>query len=110
MLRIIDWAIFAIARGMVAFPLAVLERKGQDTESIPDAAAARFRFFLGQDWKRWMEDYPEMATTVGYPGQNRRWTDLSPAGIARREKHLQESLDALKKIDRGALEASEQLN
>jgi len=110
MLRIIAWAIFAIAPAMVAFPLAVLARNGQDTESIPDAAAARFRFFLAQDWKKWMEDYPEMATTVGYPGQNRRWTDLSPAGIARREKHLQESLDALKKIDRGALEASEQLN
>jgi uncharacterized protein (DUF885 family) len=110
MLRIIAWAILAIAPAIVVFPLAVLARDGQGRESIQNTAAAKFRSFLAQDWKRWMEDYPEMATTVGYPGQNRRWTDLSPTGIAAREKHLQESLETLKKIDRAALPASEQLN
>ena len=39
----------------------------------------KFRTFLEEDWKLWMEEYPEVATSVGYPGQNARWTDDSPA-------------------------------
>ncbi|HET6931711.1 MAG TPA: DUF885 family protein, partial [Candidatus Acidoferrum sp.] len=110
MLRMIALAILAIAPTVVVFPLSALAREGQGKDGTPNDAAAKFRFFLQQDWKRWMEDYPEMATSVGYPGQNRKWTDVSPAGIAAREKHLHESLDTLRKIDRAALPASEQLN
>ena len=57
-----------------------------------------------------MEEYPESATRVGYPGQNDRWMDDSPAGIARRKKHLTDTLAALKAIPRNELPASEQLN
>lgn len=73
-------------------------------------AAQKFRAYLDADWKRWMEEYPEVATSVGYPGQDRRWTDDSPAGIERRKKHLSESLATLKTISRDALPAGEQLN
>ena len=110
MVRMIALAILAIAPAAMVFPLSVLARDGQSKDGIPNDTAAKFRLFLAQDWKRWMEDYPEMATSVGYPGQNRKWSDFSPAGIAAREKHLQESLDTLKKMDRAALPASEQLN
>ena len=110
MVRMIALAILAIAPAAMVFPLSVLARDGQSKDGIPNDTATKFRLFLAQDWKRWMEDYPEMATSVGYPGQNRKWSDLSPAGIAAREKHLQESLDTLKKMDRAALPASEQLN
>jgi len=74
------------------------------------AAAQKFRGFLDADWKRWMEEYPEHATDVGFPGQDDRWTDDSPAGIAQRKKHLAESLATLKSFSRGDLPASEQLN
>ena len=57
-----------------------------------------------------MEEYPEHATDAGFPGQDDRWTDDSPAGIARRKKHLVDSPAALKAIPRGGLPASEQLN
>ncbi|MBS1839497.1 MAG: DUF885 domain-containing protein [Acidobacteria bacterium] len=57
-----------------------------------------------------MEEYPEFATGVGYPGQNRKWADDSTEGIAARQKHLRESLVTLKKFDRDALAKSEQLN
>jgi uncharacterized protein (DUF885 family) len=83
-------------------------------QTVPPASQAvakkDFRAFLDADWKRWMEQYPELATGVGYPGQNRKWTDDSPEGIAAREKHLHESLATLKKFDRAALPPSEQLN
>ena len=87
---------------------------GLVAQSVPSAAQAEakrsFRAYLDEDWKRWMEEYPEFATGVGYPGQNRKWADDSPEGIAAREKHLRESLATLKKVDRSALPSSEQLN
>ena len=73
-------------------------------------AARKFRAYLDADWKAWMEQYPEIATWVGYPGQNGRWTDDSPAGIERRKKHLAESIAQLKQIRRDALPTSEKLN
>ena len=72
--------------------------------------AQKLRSFLDADWRRWMEEYPEIATHVGYPGQNDRWTDDSPAGIERRKKHLAGSLVALKTISRSDLPVGEQLN
>jgi uncharacterized protein (DUF885 family) len=70
----------------------------------------KFRAYLEEDWKRWMVEYPEMATGVGYPGQNRRWADDTSAGIEKRKAHLRESLAALKTISRDTLPAAEQLN
>ena len=109
MLRIIALAILAIAP-VVVFPLAALAQGARGNEGAQNEATKKFQAFLALDWKRWMQDYPEMATGVGYPGQNRKWTDNSPAGIAAREKQLQQSLDALKKIERASLPAGEQLN
>jgi uncharacterized protein (DUF885 family) len=70
----------------------------------------RFRAFLAEDWKRWMQDYPEMATAVGFPGDNRRWTDESPAGFDARMKHLRESLAALQQFKRESWPPGERLN
>ena len=72
--------------------------------------ARRFRTFLTDDWKRWMQEYPEFATVVGFPGQNRYWTDDTPAGREARIKHLHESLETTKKFRREQLPANEQLN
>jgi uncharacterized protein (DUF885 family) len=91
-------------------PLLVLAQSGAGMSSGQTEAARTFRTYLDQDWKRWMSDYPVMATFIGYPGQNRRWSDDSPEGIASRIKHLHESLAKLKTISREALPASEQLN
>ena len=73
-------------------------------------AVQQLRAFLADDWKYWMVEYPEMATSVGYPGQNDRWTDYSPAAIERRNRHLDESLKALRAIPRENLPPEEQLN
>ena len=73
-------------------------------------AGQQFRAYLEDDWKHWMVEYPEMATSVGFPGQNRRWTDDSPQGIAERKHHLRESLATLKSVARDSLAEREQLN
>ena len=75
-----------------------------------DAATRKFRAFLDEDWDRWMREYPDIATRVGYPGQDRRWRDDSPSGIEQRKKHLNDSLAALKNIERASLPGAEQLN
>src|SRR5262245_9762456 len=70
----------------------------------------QLRQFLAEDWKRWMIEYPEVATLVGYPGQNGRWRDDSPAAIERRNQHPRESLASLLEIERSKLSPGEQLN
>jgi uncharacterized protein (DUF885 family) len=73
-------------------------------------ATKHFRKYLSEDWKKWMQEYPEIATAVGFPGENRRWKDESQAGFDARVSHLQESLSAIKRIDRATLPAREQIN
>jgi uncharacterized protein (DUF885 family) len=53
---------------------------------------------------------PEVATSVGFPGQNDRWTDDSPAGIRARQRQLEESLRAFRRLDARALSPRERLN
>src|SRR5262245_15744026 len=39
-------------------------------------------------WQYVMTEFPEWATSVGYPGQNGRWTDMSRQAIARRKREV----------------------
>jgi uncharacterized protein (DUF885 family) len=57
-----------------------------------------------------MEEYPEVATQVGFPGQNTRWVDDSPGGIESRKRHLAESISELKQFQRESLPEKEKLN
>jgi uncharacterized protein (DUF885 family) len=89
---------------------AMTGRAGSSNAGGQSTAAKEFRAYLDADWKRWMVEQPEMATYVGFPGQNRRWSDITPAGYAASEQHLRDSLAALKKFDRNALPGEEKLN
>ena len=81
------------------------------TEGTGKAGAdARFRAFLADDWRQWMAQAPEVATVVGFPGLNDRWSDDSPNGISARDRHLKESVRALSKIHAPALSPREQVN
>src|SRR5258705_7941506 len=97
-----------VSASSVLFMMPLLA--GAQTGSSPSEEARKFRAYLDEDWKRWMNDYPVMPTFVGYHGQNRRWSDDSPEGIEGRIKHLHKSLATLKSISREALPVSEQLN
>ncbi len=78
--------------------------------AVQSEAARQLRALLEADWRSWMTEYPEVATHVGFLGQDDRWTDDSSAGIARRKKHLVDSLATLKSIHRADLSAGGQLN
>ena len=113
MIRILMLLAMAIAGATLAFPLFSFTqaKDPQQPNSNAQAEAARkLRSFLHADWQRWMTEYPEVATHVGFPGQDDRWTDDSLAGIASRKKHLADSLATLKSIQRADLPAGEQLD
>jgi uncharacterized protein (DUF885 family) len=65
---------------------------------------------LDEDWKYWMTQYPETATSIGYPGQNARWTDYSPSAIDARAAYLKKSVGRLAALDRAQLAAGDRLN
>ncbi len=113
MIRMLTLLAMAIAGATIAFPLfsfAQAKDSQQPNSNTQSEAARKLRSFLHADWQRWMTEYPEVATHVGFPGQDDRWTDDSPAGIARRSKHLADSLATLKSIHRADLPAGEQLD
>jgi uncharacterized protein (DUF885 family) len=89
---------------LALLPLVVMGCGGQRP-----SAADTFRAQLDDDWKYWLTQYPEVATAVGYPGQNARWTDYSPAAIDARAAYLKNSVQRLSKIDRAALGAGDQI-
>jgi uncharacterized protein (DUF885 family) len=110
MMRILFTLALGIGSGLFVIPMIAVARSNEDISSAQSEAARKFRAYLDEDWKRWMTEYPEMATEVGFPGQNRRWSDDSAEGIEQRRKHLHESLAILKKISRDALPTKEMLN
>jgi uncharacterized protein (DUF885 family) len=99
-----------VSAAMALVPGLVRAQNSNAREANEAQAAHRFRAYLEEDWKLWMAEYPELATGVGYPGQNRRWSDDSPQGIAARKQHLHESLAKLKSFAHDTLPPSEQLN
>lgn len=62
-------------------------------------ADAEFRAYLDRDWQEWLAQAPEVATFVGAPGANDRWSDDSPPGIEARQSHLATSRARLREID-----------
>ncbi len=84
--------------------------KPRGPRAAPGSADGPFRAYLAEDWRRWMQEAPEVATTVGFPGVNDRWTDDSPKGIAARQRHLEESARRLARIDPKRLSPSERLS
>jgi uncharacterized protein (DUF885 family) len=94
--------------GILFAPLGMVAQS--NSSSAQTEAKKNFRAYLDADWKRWLSEYPGLATGVGERAYNRKWSDDSPEGIEARGKHLHESLAAIRKIDRAALPGSEQLN
>ncbi len=109
-MRIPAMMILVLGGGLVFLPMLALAQSAHESGGAQAETSRKFRAYLEDDWKRWMGDFPELATAYGFPGQNRRWTDDAPAGIARRTRHLHDSLAKLKAFNRAALPAAERLN
>src|SRR6476660_5811882 len=111
-MRVLAMLVTGFGSALLVLPMVLMGRANPSASPAPETPdpVRKFRAYLDADWKGWMELYPESATLVGYPGQNDRWVDDSPAGIERRKKHLAESLATLKGISRDSLPIGEQLN
>src|SRR5581483_2376899 len=94
----------------LAFAQTAYERSCDELAADSRSDADRLRDLFKLNWDYSMQESPESATEVGYPGLNDRWTDQSLAAIARRERELQGPLKVLKSIDRSHLSLADQLN
>ena len=92
----------------MVYALIVLPTLGSSQQASSDSV--RLHQLFAQQWDYTMREYPEFATSVGYPGQNARWTDYSLEAIARRKRELNDPLNALRTIDRAKLGPTDQLN
>ena len=74
----------------------------------PDAERLQALFDLV--WRHAMEERPDVATFVGWPGHDDRLPDLSLDAVARRRTEAGAPLRALATIDRDTLEPGDQLS
>ena len=72
--------------------------------------SARLHALFALDWEYTNVDAPEMATVVGTPGQDERWTDNSLPAIRRRRDELTDRLLVLRTINRARLNDVDQLS
>jgi uncharacterized protein (DUF885 family) len=105
-----------VAAGFVAVGLAtaaadfvaryrpVVEQKG------PRSDARRLQLLFEIDWAIRLEESPELATYVGSPDHNDRWTDNTRAAIERRRTRAPAALAALHSINRAALGPVDQIS
>ena len=89
---------------MFAFTALALMLQTTPTDST------RLRAALDETWRQLMIAAPEWATLAGFPGQNRRWTDYSPAGFAERRRVFTELQRGLQGIRRDQLSEADRLN
>jgi uncharacterized protein (DUF885 family) len=89
---------------MIVLPVAISAQQPVTPDSV------RLHHLFAQQWEYTMREYPEFATSVGYPGQNARWTDYALEAIARRKRELNDPWNALRTIDRAKLGPTDQLN
>jgi uncharacterized protein (DUF885 family) len=70
----------------------------------------RLRRLFDLHWRESMAEFPELATSVGFPGHNDRWTDRSLEAIERRKRDLERPAAVLRTIRRDLLGAEDRLS
>ncbi len=93
---------FAIAFASLLVPLCATVQAQTETE--------KFHALLAAEWEYLMHEFPEFATSTGYPGQNHRWTDRSLDAIEMRKAHARTFLDRIREIERENLGPADRLN
>ena len=81
---------------------AIIDSRGREPE------ARRLHRLFDAAWKYSLAEYPELATYVGEPGHDHRWTDLSPEAVARRKAELEIPARVLATLDRAQLGPADQ--
>jgi uncharacterized protein (DUF885 family) len=70
----------------------------------------KLKRYLDVSWKYTMNESPEYATYVGYPGLNDKWSDQSLAAVERRKKEAHCQFAALQKIPKSALSENDRVD
>jgi uncharacterized protein (DUF885 family) len=83
---------------------AVIEAKGKVSET------ERLHRLFNLDWEYTLANSPETATYAGVPGHDTKWTDLSPAAIARRKENSRRPLTVLATIDPEKLSETDRIS
>ncbi len=78
--------------------------------SNPNEATKQLYALFDAEWELGLKENPTFASFLGDKRYNDRWTDASLAAIERRRQHTNETLAALKRINRNELSASDKLN
>lgn len=102
-----SFAAYQSPRTCAEFEARFLKNK---TVSHRSANEQVFRQWIDGSWDYTMQEYPEYATYVGYPGQNARWMDLSIPARELRLKILDCQINFAKKIQRLSLSPTDQLS
>jgi uncharacterized protein (DUF885 family) len=88
--------------GFEAQAQEIVASRGREPEGV------RLHRLFDAAWRYALVEYPELATYVGEPGQNHRWTDLSLASIERRKAELEIPARVLATIERARLSPADQ--
>ncbi len=89
---------------------AALERNCAALARDKGSASERLHALFKLHWDYTLAEHPELATEVGYPGRNDRWTDLSPLAIEGRKAAWHAPLKVLQSIERAKLNPEDQLH
>jgi uncharacterized protein (DUF885 family) len=74
------------------------------------AAARQFHALLDEHWEWSRREFPELSTALGDHRYGDRWTDLSPAAVARRKQAQAGFYARLQKIDRRQLSGQDRIS
>jgi uncharacterized protein (DUF885 family) len=91
-------------------PPTAYEKKCQALAKAGGNESKRLQKIFDLQWNYVMVTFPEWATSVGFPGQDDRWSDGSFDGIARVEKEQLCALKLIKSIHRKSLSATDKVN
>ncbi|MDQ3282750.1 MAG: DUF885 domain-containing protein [Acidobacteriota bacterium] len=80
------------------------------TPPLPPEDASRLHHLFSSEWEWQLRDDPESATALGDRRYDALLTDRSPAAWASRRKHHQETLAAIRAINRARLSPQDQLD
>jgi uncharacterized protein (DUF885 family) len=100
---------FRLSLALLAVAFAVSPPASRAAAPAPVGESERLRLLFDRAWDDKLRLHPEFATYIGFPGQNDRWSDLSPAGLEHLRAVTNEELNALKAIDRSRLTPPEQV-
>jgi uncharacterized protein (DUF885 family) len=90
-----------------AAALLLLSPLAWTKEAAPDKA---LHAFFDREFKLSLEENPEQATFLGFPGYDDRLTDNSPAAVKRRRAHIGKAIAELRRFDPRTLSTQDRVS